>query len=114
MTLSIGSIALTSASIGSTGFDTVAGACASSTTQTIYHNGSAALPIPGNIIYYDLLMEATVFVGNNEYYKAGTNALQINNLGVVISSTSCICGESARHLPLHRRALILCKTKMYR
>jgi hypothetical protein len=92
--LSIGTIALTSASISSAGFDTVAGACASSTTQTIYHNGSAALPIPGNIIY-TIAAGTTVFVGNNEYYKAGTNALQINNLGVVISSTSCICGESA-------------------
>lgn len=92
-TLSIGSIGLTSASISSTGFDTVDGACASSTTQTIYHNGSAALPIPGNIIY-TTAAGTTLFVGNNEYYKAGTNALQINNLGVVISSTSCICGES--------------------
>jgi hypothetical protein len=92
-TLSIGSISLTSASISSAGFDTVDGACASSTTQTIYHNGSAALPIPGNIIY-TTADGATLFVGNNEYYKAGTNALQINNLGVVISSTSCICGES--------------------
>jgi hypothetical protein len=92
-TLSIGSIALTSASISSAGFDTVDGACASSTTQTIYHNGAAALPIPGNIIYATA-DGATLFVGNNEYYKAGTNALQINNLGVVISSTSCICGES--------------------
>jgi hypothetical protein len=91
--LSIGTIALTSASISSAGFDTVAGACASSTTQTIYHNGAAALPIPGNIIY-TTAAGTTLFVGNNEYYKAGTNALQINNLGVVISSTSCICGES--------------------
>jgi hypothetical protein len=92
--LSVGSIGLTSASIGSAGFDTVAGACASSTTQTIYHNGASALPIPGNIIY-TTAAGTTLFVGNNEYYKAGTNALQINNLGVVIGSTSCICGESA-------------------
>jgi hypothetical protein len=33
-------------------------------------------------------------VGDNKYYKVGTNALQINNLGIVINSTSCICGES--------------------
>ena len=92
--LSVGSIGLTSASIGSAGFDTVAGACASSTTQTIYHNGASALPIPGNIIY-TTADGAALFIGNNEYYKAGTNALQINNLGVVIGSTSCICGESA-------------------
>lgn len=92
--LSVGSIGLTSASIGSAGFDTVAGACASSTTQTIYHNGDGALPTPGNIIYTDASGSA-LLVGNNEYYKAGTNALQINNLGVVVSSTSCICGESA-------------------
>ena len=91
---SVGTISLTSASIGSVGFDTVAGACASSTTQTIYHNGASATPIAGNIIY-TTSTGATVFAGNNKYYKVGTNALQINNLGLVISSTSCICGEAA-------------------
>ena len=91
--LGIGTISLTSALISDDGYDTVSDACSSTGTQTIYHNGDAALPIPGNIIY-TTADGATLFVGNNEYYKAGANALQINNLGVVISSTSCICGES--------------------
>lgn len=91
--LAVGTISLTSALISSSGFDTVDEACASSATQTIYHNGAAALPSPGNTIYSDAA-GSTLFVGNNQYYKAGTNALQINNIGVVIGSTSCICGES--------------------
>ena len=93
-TITVTTVALTSATIGSVGFDTVAGACASSTTQTVYHNGAAATPIAGNIIY-TTSTGATLFVGNNKYYKVGTNALQINNFGIIISSTSCICGEAA-------------------
>lgn len=92
--ITVTSVALTSALISSTGFDSVSGACASTLTQTIHHNSDSALPIPGSTIYTNAT-GAALFVGNNEYYKAGTNALQINNLGVVISSTSCICGESS-------------------
>ena len=92
--LSVNTIALTFASISDTGYGTVDEACASTSTQGIYHNGANALPTPGNTIYSDAA-GSTLFVGNNQYYKAGTNALQINNIGVVIGSTSCICGESS-------------------
>ena len=91
--LVIGTTSLTSALISDDGYDTVSDACSATGTQTIYHNGDAALPIPGNTIYSDSA-GANLFVGNNEYYKIGTNAMQINNIGVVISSTSCVCGES--------------------
>ena len=91
--LGIGTTSLTSALISDDGYDTVSDACSSTGTQTIYHNGDAALPIPGNTIYSDSA-GANLFVGNNEYYKIGTNAMQINNIGIVINSTSCICGES--------------------
>lgn len=91
--ISVGTIALTSALVSDLGYGTANEACASSATQTIYHNGDTAFPVPGNTIYSDAA-GSTLFVGNNQYYKAGTNALQINNIGVVIGSTSCICGES--------------------
>ena len=92
-TITVTTVALTSALISSIGYDSVSGACASTLTQTIYHNSNSAVPIPGSTVYANS-SGSTLFVGDNKYYKVGTNALQINNLGIVINSTSCICGES--------------------
>jgi hypothetical protein len=91
--ITVTTVALTSALISSIGYDSVSGACASTLTQTIYHNSNSAAPIPGSTVYTNS-SGSTLFIGDNKYYKVGTNALQINNLGIVINSTSCICGES--------------------
>lgn len=92
-TLVIGAVGLTSASISDDGYTTTALACASSSTQTIYHNGGAAAPSFGDTIYTDTA-GLLPLAGNDEFYKSGTNALRINAFGVVTSIVSCICGES--------------------
>jgi hypothetical protein len=92
--ISVGAMGLTSASISSAGFATSALACASSgSTQTIYHDGAGASPVQGDNIYVDAIGEG-IFVGGLQYYKTGTNAISINDQGVVTDLVSCICGES--------------------
>lgn len=92
--LGVGSVALTSASISDDGYATATLACDSSGTQTIYHNGAAAAPSFGDTIYTDSL-GASVLVGAEEFFKSGTNALRVNDSGVVVGVTSCVCGESS-------------------
>lgn len=92
--ISVGAMSLTAASISSSGFATSALACASSgSTQTVYHDGAGAAPVQGDNIYVDALGEG-IFVGGLQYYKTGTNAISINDQGVVTDLVSCVCGES--------------------
>lgn len=90
---SVGSVSLTSASISDSGYDSVSESCASSGAQTVYHSGSSALPVAGDIIYTSSTGLQT-FNGQGLYYKSGTNTIQISSDGVVIFLTSCVCTES--------------------
>jgi len=91
--LTIGAIALTSASIGSTGHDTASESCAGSGTQTIYHNGSTADPLPGDIVY-TTAAGTTVFDGGGQYYTSSGNTIVITSAGVVRYIESCTCSET--------------------
>jgi hypothetical protein len=92
--ISISSMALTSFTISDAGYDTTADACASSTTQTAYHDGGASLPVPGDVIY--LSSDGASFLnGNNLYYEIGTNAALVGPTGVVLQQESCTCSETA-------------------
>ncbi len=92
--IAIGSMSLTSSTISDAGYETSALACASSgSTQTVYHDGVGSDPVQGDIVYTDAL-GAGLFIGALQYYKVGTNAIQIDNQGTVVNLVSCLCGES--------------------
>lgn len=93
ITLALACVSLTSFTLVTTGYDDSASCCAgSTTTATKYHNGDSALPVVGDIIFYDSLGN-TVFNGNNQYWKelTGTdNAYLIDSNGFVQTITSCV------------------------
>ena len=93
--IAISAMGLTSSTISDTGYETSALACASSgSTQTVYHDGIGSDPVQGDIVYADAL-GAGLFIGELQYYKVGTTAIQIDNQGTAVNLVSCICGESS-------------------
>ena len=86
---------LTSFVLDTTG-TTFALVCANTASTTKYHNGTAALPTTGDIIY-DNSFGTVFYDGNNQFHKVGANNYaNINDKGVVLSSGVCTaCGETA-------------------
>ena len=91
--ITIGAISLTSALIGSTGYDTASESCAGSGTQTIYHDGAAADPVAGDVIY-SVSDGSVEFDGGNQYFTSSTNTILINQSGLVLSIQPCACSET--------------------
>jgi hypothetical protein len=92
--IALSAVSLTSFTISDAGYETVDDACASSTTETAYHNGSGATPVIGSFIYSDS-SGSTLFDGDNLFYEVGSDALRIDSNGVVLSIDSCTCSETA-------------------
>jgi hypothetical protein len=92
--IALSAVSLTSFTISDAGYETVDDACASSTTETAYHNGDASLPTIGDVIYSNS-DGTTLFDGDDKYYEVGSNALLVNDSGVVLSEDSCTCSETA-------------------
>ena len=80
--------------------DTLTSVCASTTSpNTRYHSGAAALPVVGDIIYNEL-SGLTAYDGNNAFHRIGpaptTNYAVVNDEGVVLTVGSCSsCTEVA-------------------
>ena len=86
---------LTSFVLDTTG-TTFALVCANTASTTKYHNGTAALPTTGDIIY-DNSVGTVFYNGNDEFHKVGTNNYaNINTKGSVLNAGVCTtCGETA-------------------
>jgi hypothetical protein len=80
--------------------DTLTSVCAATTSpDTRYHSGAAALPVVGDIIYNEL-SGLTAYDGNNAFHRIGpaptTNYAVVNDEGVVLTVGSCSsCAEVA-------------------
>ena len=80
--------------------DTLTSVCAATTSpDTRYHSGAAALPVVGDIIYNEL-SGLTAYDGNNAFHRIGpaptTNYAVVNDEGVVLTVGSCSsCTEVA-------------------
>lgn len=86
---------LTSFVLDTTG-TTFALVCANTASTTKYHNGTAALPATGDIIYDN--STGTVFYdGNDQFHKVGANNYaSINTKGLVLNGGVCTtCSEVA-------------------
>ena len=92
--IALSAVSLTSFTISDAGYETVDDACASSTTQTAYHDGGSSLPVVGDIIYTNS-DGFIAFNGGNDYYEVGSNALLIDENGIVAQEESCTCSETS-------------------
>jgi len=92
--ISLSAVSLTSFTISDAGYETVDDACASSTTETAYHNGDASSPTIGDVIYTNS-DGSNLFDGDDKYYEVGSNALLVNENGLVLSEDSCTCSETS-------------------
>lgn len=78
--------------------------CSQVADRLLYHDGSNSLPVAGDTIYVDAV-GSSVFDGENAYHVISTSLMvvpsgssvyaAINNLGVVISTGSCVCSEAS-------------------
>ena len=101
--ISIGSISLTSASIGTSSYDEAGYsgytadeyACSdTSGVQTVYHNGSSVAISAGDTVYTSS-DGSTVLDGSDDYYKHGTSSIRISSGGVVTEKRACSCSETS-------------------
>ena len=86
---------LTSFSIDNTG-TTLANVCANTASNTKYHNGSAALPIVGDVVYENPT-GTSLFDGGDNFHKVSTNDYAlVNSSGIVTIFGNCTtCSETA-------------------
>lgn len=63
-------------------------ACAIPGTTTYYHRGIGALPGPTDIIY-TAPIKGAVLNGGDQWFRLGTNSVQISAAGLITSTVAC-------------------------